>query len=481
MKQVNLIPTEYHCSPSIKNQVNLFIPLIVLLLLLASCTPFKPPVRPSPEGELPQTFSLYTSESEPPQRWWEEFNDPELNTLVAEALSGNFSLKKAWTRLRQANSVVVQTGATLYPDLSGNASALSARQRSGSGPFKTRSTEEYSLGVTSSYELDLWGRIRSQREAALLEATATREDLNIAAMTLVAEVTNHWTNIISQRMQKQLLEKQIQINRTYLELIELRFRASMVSAVDVYQQKQVVEDVTAEIPLVEEKELLLMHELALLLGKPQQTALKISRTDLPESNKIPATGFPADLLAARPDLRAAGLRLRAADWQVAAARANRLPAINLTAQAVYGKGALDVLFDTWLLSLAGNLVAPIFDGKRRAAEVDRTLAVSDENLLAYREAVLTAIKEVEDAMVSESKQREHIDSLKLVVATARKALEEAGIRYRNGLTDYLPVLTQLLTVQRLERDLIQKRTSLLIARVSLYRALGGVWPESLKP
>ena len=159
---------------------------------------------------------------------------------------------------------------------------------------------------------------------------------------------------------------------------------------------------------------------------------------------------------------------------MAAARANRLPEINLTAQAVYGKGALDVLFDTWLLSLAGNLVAPIFDGKRRAAEVDRTLAISDENLLAYREAVLTAIKEVEDAMVSESKQREHIDSLKLVVATARKALEEAGIRYRNGLTDYLPVLTQLLTVQRLERDLIQKRANLLIARVSLYRALGGV-------
>jgi outer membrane protein TolC len=264
-------------------------------------------------------------------------------------------------------------------------------------------------------------------------------------------------------------------------LIELRFRASMVSALDVYQQKQVLEDVAAEIPLVEAQERLLMHELALLLGKLPQTALKISRTDLPKPLKIPAIGLPADLLAARPDLRAAGFRLKAADWQVAAARANRLPAINLAAQAAYGKGVLDVLFDNWLLSLAGNLTAPIFDGKRRSAEVDRTLAIADENLLAYREAVLTAIKEVEDAIVSELKQQEHVNSLEQVMVTARKAFAEARNRYRNGLTDYLPVLTQLLTVQRLERELIQKQTTLLIARVSLYRALGGMWPESLTP
>ncbi|MFC1811768.1 efflux transporter outer membrane subunit [Thermodesulfobacteriota bacterium] len=437
--------------------------------------------RSSPEGELPQTFSLYAPEPEPMQRWWEGFNDPELNALAAEALSDSLTLKKAWTQLRQANSLVVQAGATLYPDLSGNASALSERRRSGSGPFNTRSTETYSMGIVSSYELDLWGRIRSQREAALLEATATREDLNTAAMSLAAEVTRHWINIISQRMQKHLLAQQVQINRTYLELIELRFRASMVSALDVYQQKQVLEGVEAEIPLVEAQERLLMHELALLLGKPPQTALKISRTDLPKTMKIPAIGLPADLLAARPDLRAAGLRLKAADWQVAAARANRLPAINLSAQAVYGKGVLDVLFDNWLLSLAANLTAPIFDGKRRSAEVDRTLAVADENLLVYREAVLTAIKEVEDAIVSELKQREHVNSLEKVMVTAQKAFGEARNRYRNGLTDYLPVLTQLLTVQRLERELIQKQTSLLIARVSLYRALGGMWPESLKP
>jgi NodT family efflux transporter outer membrane factor (OMF) lipoprotein len=300
-------------------------------------------------------------------------------------------------------------------------------------------------------------------------------------MTLAAEVANRWVSIISQRMQKRLLEHQLKTNLTLLELVELRFRMSMVSALDVYQQKQLVEDIRAEIPLVEAEEQVLMHELALLLGKPPGASLKISREDLPEPAEIPATGLPADLLSSRPDLRRAGMRLKAADWQVAAARANRLPAISLTATAQYGKGDVDALFDNWLLSLAGNLTAPIFDGGRRSAEVDRRQAIADENLSAYRQAVLTAIKEVEDALVNEVKQREHIRALEDVLGTARKALEQAGIRYRNGVTDYLPVLTQLLSVQGLERNLIRQRANLLNARISLYRSLGGTWMDSLSP
>jgi NodT family efflux transporter outer membrane factor (OMF) lipoprotein len=463
-----------------KNQINRFI-LTVILCLVASCAPFKPQERQSPEGELPRSFSLYTAESEPELRWWEEFNDIDLNVLVTKALSDNLTLKETWSRLVQARALAVQAGAALYPDLTGTAGADYARQRSDNGSAKTTSTEDYSLGVVSSYELDLWGRIRAERESALLEVTAAREDLNTAAMTLAAEVANRWVNIISQRMQKRLLERQLQTNLTLLELIELRFRMSMVSALDVYQQKQVVENIKAEIPLVEAEEQVLLHELALLMGRPPGTSLKISREDFPEPTEIPATGLPADLLSLRPDLRRAGMRLQAADWQVAAARANRLPAIRLTAGAQYGKGDMDVLFDNWLLSLAGNLTAPIFDGGRRAAEVDRRQAFADENLSAYRQAVLTAIKEVEDALVSEVKQREHIRALENVLITARKALEEAGIRYRNGLTDYLPVLTQLLAVQNLERNLIRQQAILLNARVSLYRSLGGTWTDSLAP
>ena len=127
------------------------------------------------------------------------------------------------------------------------------------------------------------------------------------------------------------------------------------------------------------------------------------------------------------------------------------------------------------------MTAPIFDGGRRSAEVDRRQAIADENLSAYRQAVLTAIREVEDALVNEVKQREHIRALEDVLGTARKALEQAGIRYRNGVTDYLPVLTQLLSVQGLERNLIRQRANLLNARISLHRSLGGTWTDSLSP
>jgi NodT family efflux transporter outer membrane factor (OMF) lipoprotein len=282
-------------------------------------------------------------------------------------------------------------------------------------------------------------------------------------------------------MQKNLLHEQLRINQTLLELVELRFHKALVSALDVYQQKQIVENVQADIPLVEETEQLLLNELAALLGKPPRTALAITRSQLPEPSPLPPTGLPSDLLASRPDVRAAGLRLRAADWQIAAARANRLPNLSLTAQARYGDSELDVLFDNWLLSLAANLTAPLIDGGYRAAEVDRTRALADENLAAYRHKVLTAIKEVEDALISETKQREHIEALRQVHVTARRALEEAGVRYRNGLNDYLPVLTQLLTVQGLERDLIRAQADLLITRIRLHRALGGAWTDSLGP
>lgn len=471
--------------------------LLLLLLVvgtLAACSPFKPQKRTSPAGELPETFSLYGPGPERLDRWWNAFEDPELSQLVEEALSGSFSLKEAWARLNQANASAVRAGSPLYPDLNLNAYGFRARQRSegdsrslNGTPFSgnpgplTNTIEDYFIDLASSYELDLWGRIRSERDAERLAATATREDLNTTAMTVAAEVTQRWASIISQRMQRRLLEEQLQANTIYLELVELRFRKAMVSALDVYQQRQVVERVEAEIPLVEAQEQLLLHELALLLGKPPRTELQISRPSLPVPAEIPATGLPADLLANRPDVRAAGLRLESADWQVAAARANRLPAIRLTARASYGAGDLDLFFDNWLLSLAGNLVAPLFDGKRRSAEVERTKAVVDERLWAYRRTVLTAIKEVEDALVREEKRRQHIGVLKQQIDTARRALNEAGERYRKGLNDYLPVLTQLLAVQGLEQDLIRRQAELVIDRVSLFRALGGTWMNELEP
>jgi outer membrane protein, multidrug efflux system len=450
---------------------------IYLILLVTgavfACSPFAPQPRSSPEGEIPKTFSLYTEGPGIPERWWESFRDPELNALVEGALSGSFTIREAWARLRQANALALQAGSGLVPDLNFSGGTAHERRKTSDGRVTRQTEHSYYMGLTSSYEIDLWGRIRSAHEAARLEATASGEDVRAAAITVAAEVAERWIGVISQRMQKRLLLRQLQTNQTYLDLVELRFRKAMVSALDVYQQRQVVSGVKAQIPLVEAQEKMLLYELALLLGKPPGSPMTISRRELPELKEIPAPGIPADLLANRPDIRAAGLRLKAADWQVAAARANRLPSLTLTANTRVGPAKVDLVFDNWLLSLASNLVAPILDGNRRAAEVDRTRAVVDERLWTYREKVLTGIKEVEDVLVLEEKQRDHIEALETQIQNAERALDQAREQYRKGIADYLPVLTQLLAAQRLERDLIKKRAQLLLDRVGLYRALGG--------
>ncbi|MCK4619201.1 MAG: efflux transporter outer membrane subunit, partial [Desulfobacterales bacterium] len=415
----------------------------------------------------------------PEKKWWETFNDSALNVIVEEAPSNNLNLKQIWARLMQARAVAIQAGADRYPDLTGTAGATHFRQRTKNGSALTSTSENYSLGVSSNYELDLWGRVRAEQEAAILSTEASEQDLKAAAITLAAEVTNRWLQIIAQRTQKHLLNEQLKTNRTFLELTELRFRHAMVSALDVYQQQQMIDQVRAQIPLVEAQESKLMNELSVLLGKAPRSPLVISRPDLPELSPMPSTGIPADLLENRPDIKAAQLRLQSAGWNVSAARADRLPSLTLSAGAIFENEHLDLLLDNWLLSLAANLTAPVFDGNRRAAEVDRTMAMKDENLAAYRQTILTAIREVEDALVTEARQQEHILKLKHVIQTARKALDQATLRYRNGLTDYLPVLTQLLSVQDLERDLITQHATLLTNRISLYRSLGGTWTEDL--
>jgi multidrug efflux system outer membrane protein len=280
-------------------------------------------------------------------------------------------------------------------------------------------------------------------------------------------------------MQKQLLLQQLKANQTLLELVELRFRKSLASAVDVFQQRQLVEQTRAQLPLVEQSERRLLNELTLLLGRTPFSRPQIQSRSFQIPTDPPAAGIPAQLLANRPDIRAAARRLETADWNVAAARADRLPRISLSAEAAYQADKLSLLLDNWLTRLAGNITAPLFDGRRRASEVQRLRAVVMENLAVYRQTVLTAMREVEDALVDETKLREHLKGLQAQLDAARSALNEARRRYRNGLSDYLPVLAQLLTVQELERTQIQRRAGLLTARVDLYRSLGGTWTDTL--
>lgn len=450
--------------------------LMPVLGLLASCATYAPEERSELNTIVPPLFSLY-SEATPDvdNRWWVHFQSDELNAFIGEALTNSPSIQQAWARLMQADAVAARIGADRSPALSYEAGVSASRDSI------TKTTEErVSLGLNAAYEVDLWGRIRSQTEAALLDRDASREQLQVAAITLAARTAQQWASIIAQRLQIELLNKQLEANRSSLELIELRYRKSGATVLDVYQQRRAVSSIEAALPQAELREALLRHEMTALLGRTNFQTLKVHDAVLPEIAEVPAIGIPVDVLANRPDVRLAGLNLAAADWRVSAARADRLPAIRLTASANVANSQIADLFSDWFANLAASVTGPIFEAGRRKAEVARTRAVVDERLAAYRETVINAIKEVEDALVSEQMQRATVVALERNIALRHDSYEEALNRYRNGLSEYLTVLVERVELQTLERDCVVAQYALLQYRIDLYRALGGAWPDALE-
>jgi multidrug efflux system outer membrane protein len=449
-----------------------------IALAVVSCSPFEPSLRETPEELVPDGFAGRHADGEPLNRWWDSFGDTQLTSLVEEALGGNFSLKVSWARLEQARALAVQKGGPLTPDLTFAAGASAGRQAT---EITTDTVESYSLGLTSRYEIDLWGRGSFRTAGGDFCGGGHQGRCQCRGNHPGCQ---HHHPLDRRRLSthaENLLLEQLRINETLQELVELRFRKSLATALDVFQQRQLVEGSRAQLPLVEQTERQLLHELALLLGRMPFSAPSITATELSIPADLPSAGIPVMLLKRRPDIRAAMRRLEAADWNVSAARADRLPSISLTARAAYQDDEWRLLFDNWILNLAGNLTAPLLDGGIRKAEVRRQVAIVEENIAAYSQLVLSAMREVEDALVSEQKLREFLDGQNNQLKAAQNALNEARLRYRSGLSDYLPVLTQLLVVQELERNRIQRQAELLVARVTLYRALGGSWTDRLTP
>lgn len=463
--------------------MNRIVTAAAALLMITGCTVFQPQDRPATPLPLPDAYSLYSTETPGPGQWWQAFGSSELDQLVTEALSGNFDIQTAGSRLKQADAVARQAGASLTPALEYSAGAEKSwvQTQSDDADAQQSDTQTYSAGVGASYEIDLWGRLGALRQSETLEVQAAREDLDAAAVTVSAEVVTDWIDVLSVRRQIAILRNQIKINENLMNLQKLRFANGQAGALDVSQQREALAAANAKLPLLQLTEQQQLNALAVLLGRSGAQGLSVEQQDLPELIPVPAAGLPADLLAARPDVRAAGLRLNAADWQVSAARTDRLPSITLSADAVFSSDAVDLLFDNWVTRLAAGLTGPLFDAGYRSAEVDRTRAVAEEYLADYAKTVAEAIQEVEDSLIAEKRQSEYIELLKEQLGASRLALKNARIQYMNGQNNYLDYLTAWTSVQDLERQLVAEQATLIKNRISLYRAIGGDWTRKLVP
>lgn len=416
-----------------------------------------------------------------PDRWWESFEDPSLNRVIDEALSGNLDLKMAWSRMEQARAVARQAGAQGRLQLSYSAGAQKSRSFLSVGGHD-RSSENDSLtqSVAASYEVDVWNRYASQERAAELDWQSSRDEVETLAISLTATLTDIWFTLIERRALLELLDRQIAVSQTFLDLTEARYGQGITSAVDVFQQRGQVASIQSQRAPVESQVLVLHHQLAVLLGHSPGEVFGRDLTELPGLLPLPSIGVPTDLLIHRPDIRAARQRLAAADHRIAAAIADRYPVLSLTGRMGLGGDEIEKLFSNWIWSLAANLAAPILDGDRRAAEVDRTRAVVKERLYSYGHSLLTAIQEVENALAQEQKQREYLERLAHQLTIAQQTLDETRSRYMAGLSEYLPVLTALQSMQSVERSELQARRDLLGYRIQLHRALGGRWPSFLE-
>jgi multidrug efflux system outer membrane protein len=456
--------------------------ITAFFLALQGCIVFEPEERKQKPKDMPDQYALYAEGETISDSWWRAFESPELNALVTEALSNNFDIRTAWARLKQADASARKAGAALLPEADYHAGAAqhwSESQISENGEKIRSNDQTWAMGLGASYEVDLWGRLRSLRRAEMISLDAERENLRTAAVSVAAGVMENWVDILAAREKIIILEEQIRMNELLLELQKFRFSNGKASALDVSQQKEALATTKAELPMLQLTERQLLHSIALLLGRTSAAGLEISRSKMPEPIPVPKTGLPADLLASRPDIRAAGLRLRSADWQVAAARADRLPSIVLSAQAAYSSGDLDLLFNNWINTLSASITGPLFDGGRRGAEVDRQRALAEERLANYAGTVSKAVLEVEDSLVGEYRQGEYIALLEDRLSAARFTLRNAQLQYQNGQSNYLSYLIAWTGVQGLERLLVGERANLIKYRIRLYRTLGGDWTGRL--
>ncbi|MCL4216839.1 MAG: TolC family protein [Candidatus Hydrogenedentes bacterium] len=381
--------------------------------------------------------------------------------------SGAKNAKSIWSKQQTAD----YQGAQNAEDESSGNSRLSPNPDE-SKPDKDSYETQITAGIALTWELDLWGRLKSVVRAERAELAALQEDYRALRLFLSAQVAEAYYQAVEQRMQYALLMEQRSLAETFLELLELRFLQGSATGVDLLQQRGQLAEIDAEVPVVQSELGLLENRLDVLVGMPPDGR---DRTNgvvlaLPESARLPELGVPLELLRNRPDLQALQHRVVASDYDVTAAIAERLPRVTLDGSLVYTDGT-----NIPRLTGAGSmaLFQPLLDWGLRKAAVDASRETLAQNLLAFTETYLVAIEEVETALWQEARQRERIDALASREEILMRTVEETRQRYSLGVSDYLPVITALEALQNVQRNLLQERRALVSLRIQIYRAIGG--------
>jgi len=466
---------------------------IALALVLAACAVGPDYHRPSADIAAAWTTEQPWRAGRPADtaeqgNWWETFGDARLNALEADVIAHNQSLQVAAERLTQARALANVASAAFFPTITGNAGVL--RERSSANrplanyalPNKSTAQTDHSAGFGVQYEVDLFGHVRRQVEAARADAAQAKSDLANARLVLTAEMASDYFTLCAVDAEIDVVRQNIVAQRRALDFVSSRHDMGVASGLDLAQQQSQLDTTITQIDLLRVLRAQLEHALATLSGAPAPTfamAPQIVTLNVPA---IPI-GLPSDLLERRPDVASAERGMAAANARIGVAKAAFFPSVPLVGAYGFDSNSISTLFNAAsnLWSFGVLATQPIFDAGRISANVDFAQAGYRTTVAQYRQAVLTALQEVEDGVTGlESLERASAEA-GAAVASAQRVVDLANDRYTGGLANYLDVVSAQQALLANERQQVQIRGQQMRAAVFLVKALGGGWQNQLQP
>ena len=467
------------------NRPRLTLLALSLSAALTGCALGPDYARPDAQVNLPETYAAATPVAQSPgvaSSWWTLFGDSQLDALVTQALASSPDALIAAARIEEADAVLRQVDAALLPQIDANAAGSRSRA-SQTTAIKTPNVapirSSAKLNLSTSFELDVWGKLRRASEAARAQALGTRYASDTVSLGLAAAVTQAYLNLRAIDAQLLVNTDSVSSQSRSTQLTRTRFEGGIVSQLDVQQAEGALAAYTAAQVQLEKTRALAENLLGLLVGQP---GLKVAAGDLRSLPvpPVPPAGLPSSLLEARPDVRQAETALIAANARIGVAKAALYPSITLT--GTFGRESKDLsqLFSapSAIWSLGAGITQPIFEGGRLRAQVEQVTAQQKQSLESYRKSVQTAFREVNDALVSVRQNTEAEDAYTRAMGAAKRALQLAQARYDAGYSPYLEVLTAQRTANDATVAWVQNRQARLTSSVDLFKALGGGWKGS---
>jgi len=458
--------------------------LLLIMLLSAGCAVGPNYKRPSADvpgtyrGAIPQEAAQPAAESFGDQKWWEAFQDKQLQELIHTALQQNYDVRIAATRILEARAQVGITRADQLPTIGAGVGANN-QQVEITKTYRQYDTSATQVGLALAWDLDFWGKYRRATEAARANLLATEWAHQAVISTLVSDVAAAYFQLRTLDLQLEISRRTLASRQDSLRLTQMLANGGATSMLDVRQAEQLVFTAAETIPDLERRIEQQENYLSTLLGNnPSPIARGRKLTEQPHVPEIPA-GLPSSLLERRPDIREAEAQLIAANAQIGVAKAAYFPQISLTANAGYQSSALTSLFSgpAGLWSFGGSVLQPAFAGGSIRSGVKLAEARQQEALLIYRQTIQQAFRGVSDALVEYHKDWEFRQHQQQLAVSAQDAARLSEMRYRGGAASYLEVLTNETNYFAAELGLAQAQLNELLGLVRIYRNLGGGWQQ----